>query len=157
MVLAIAMLGPAADRRPMALDASLARVAGLPMFAGLPPARLEWALAHMHLVAVTAGQVVIRQGDQPDLFYVIDDGTVRCDADRRPGVSPRELRRMGATEVFGEIGLLHGVPRTATVTAATDGRLLALGGSDFLELVGYGPGLSSRLIDLYRGASGIRR
>jgi CRP-like cAMP-binding protein len=61
---------------------------------------------------------------------------------------------MGPGEVFGEIGLLRGVPRTATVTAATDGSLLALDGADFLELVNAGPLVRPRLLDLRRGAPG---
>ncbi len=64
------------------------------------------------------------------------------------------LRTMGPGEVFGEIGLLRGVPRTATVTAATAGRLLALDGADFLELVSAGPQVRPRLLDLRRGAPG---
>jgi CRP-like cAMP-binding protein len=56
--------------------------------------------------------------------------------------------------VFGEIGLLRGVPRTATVTALSEGTLYALDGADFAELMGSGPGLGSRLLDVYRGAIG---
>ena len=60
---------------------------------------------------------------------------------------------MGADEVFGELGLMHGTPRTATVTAETDGTLLALPGPAFLELVGSASGLSGRLNDRYRGVT----
>jgi CRP-like cAMP-binding protein len=63
----------------------------------------------------------------------------------------RTLRELGPGDVFGEIGLLRGVPRTATVTALTEGTLFALDGADFAELVGSGPGLGSRLLDVYRG------
>lgn len=52
----------------------------------------------------------------------------------------------------GEIGLLRGVPRMATVTAASDGLLYTLDAEPFAELVGSGPGLGTRLLDLYRGA-----
>jgi CRP-like cAMP-binding protein len=64
----------------------------------------------------------------------------------------RTLRELGPADPFGEIGLLTGSPRTATVTALTDVRLLALGREDFLELVGSGPDLSSSLLSLYRGS-----
>ncbi len=64
------------------------------------------------------------------------------------------LRTEGPGEVFGEIGLLRGIPRTATVTAATDGALLALDGADFLELVNAGALVRPRLLDLRRGAPG---
>ncbi len=66
---------------------------------------------------------------------------------------PVRLRTMGADEVFGEIGLLAGVPRTATVTAEVDGRLLALEGRDFLELVTTGAELGPRLLALHRGGA----
>ena len=58
---------------------------------------------------------------------------------------------MTAGEVFGEIGLLSAVPRTATVTAATDVRLAVLDKNAFLELVSAGPGLTYSLLDLHRG------
>jgi len=62
---------------------------------------------------------------------------------------------MGPDEVFGEIGLLSGVPRTATVTAVAATRLVALAKHDFLELVNSGPGLTYTLLDLHRGGIGV--
>lgn len=60
---------------------------------------------------------------------------------------------MGPGEVFGEIGLLTSAPRTATVIAESDGRLLALDRDGFLGLVNAGPGLTTQLLDRYRGTA----
>jgi CRP-like cAMP-binding protein len=99
---------------------------------------------------VATGTVVIRQGDPADRFYLISEGTLRVTQTADDGEV--ELRGLGPGDVFGEIGLLRRVPRTATVTATSQGVLLALDGPAFAELVGAGPGLSTRLMDLYRGA-----
>jgi MFS family permease len=120
------------------------------IFAGLPPARIEAAARRLVAVPVAAGEVVVRQGDAADRFYLVDAGTLRVTQDR-DGVET-ELRELGPGALFGEIGLLQDVPRTATVTATTPGVLYALDADAFAELVGSGPGLSSRLLDLYRGA-----
>jgi len=95
---------------------------------------------------------VVRQGEPADRFYVISAGSFAVTQVSAKGSDPVALRQLGPDDVFGEIGLLQHSQRTATVTAETDGRLLALAGDRFLELVGSGPGLSSRLLDLYRGA-----
>ncbi len=104
---------------------------------------------------------MIREGDVADRFYLIDEGSFAVTrlvgsepASEAAGGIEEHLRTMGPGEVFGEIGLLRGIPRTATVTAATDGALLALDGADFLELVNAGPLVRSRLLDLRRGAPG---
>jgi MFS family permease len=121
-----------------------------PIFAGLPAARLETAARRLALVGVPEGETVIRQGAQADRFYVVDAGSFRVT--QHDGGAEVELRRLGPGDVFGEIGLLRGIPRTASVTALTDGVLHALDAEAFAELVGSGPGLGSRLLDLYRGA-----
>ena len=150
-VVALLAVGPAAKRTPDPEEALLRRVAGLPLFAGIAPARLEAILGRRRMREVAAGDAILRQGDPPDRFAVIVSG--RFDVTRlEPGAAaPVHLRTMGPDEVFGEIGLLTGVPRTATVTAATDGRLLELEGADFLELVAAGPGVANRFLDLHRG------
>ncbi len=102
---------------------------------------------------VPAGEVVIRQGDEPDDFFVINAGTVEVTQLDESGTA-RVLRRMGAGEFFGEIGLLSRIPRTATVTAIEPLQLIALPGQAFLDLVSTdGPGLTYRLLDLHRGAT----
>lgn len=65
-----------------------------------------------------AGDVIIRQGDVPDRFYVVVEGFV---AVTHRGVNSREhlVAHLTAGDYFGEIGLLEGVERIATVTAVT--------------------------------------
>ena len=135
---------------PPPIDPVRLRLLDQEIFAGLPPARIEAAARRLVTIPVEAGEVVVRQGDVADRFYVIDAGTMKV-TQQRDG-QDAELRELGPGALFGEIGLLRDVPRTATVTAITPGVLYALDADAFGELVGSGPGLSSRLLDLYRGA-----
>ena len=152
-VFALVLAGRTLAQAPLSEDAQhLMRNA---LFAGLTPARLETAARRLQPVTVSPGEVVIRQGDPADRFYVIVDGSFLVTQARGEGESERQLREMGQGEVFGEIGLLTGAPRTATVTATAPGRLLALDGPAFLELVGSGPGLGPRLLDLHRGGASL--
>ncbi len=145
-------LGAAAslDAQP---DVDPARIALLrrTILAGATSARLETAARRMVEVPVPAGSVVIRQGDPADRFYLIEDGRFEVTQVGDDGVE-RTLRELGPADPFGEIGLLTGSRRTATVTSRTDGRLFALERDDFLELVGSGPDLSGSLLALYRGS-----
>ena len=134
-------------------DPGVERFVRLPLFDGLSPASLEQAARHLVRVRVSPGEVVIRQGDPADRFFHILEGSFEVTQTKDPGGAPRFLRTLGPDEVFGEVGLLGGVPRTATVTSAGDGALLSLDGQRFLELVNAGPGLTSRLLDMHRGAS----
>jgi MFS family permease len=145
-----ALVGASASRPPLPFEAALARVASLPLFAGVSPARLELAVSRLQSRRVTAGETIVRQGEVSDRFYVIVDGRFRVT--QLVDAVERDLREMGPDEVFGEIGLLHGGRRTATITALTDGQLLSLDGREFLDLVASSSGLSSRLMELHRGA-----
>jgi CRP-like cAMP-binding protein len=104
-------------------------------------------------VPVRAGEVVIREGEPADRFYIIEAGSFVVDQLDPDTGRARRLRVMGPDEVFGELGLMHGAPRSATVTARTDGRLLALDGPDFLTLLNAGPEISTRMLDRYRASA----
>jgi len=147
-IVGLTLIGSAISRPLSVHEATLGRVLGLPLFAGVSNAGVERALESLVEVPITAGDVVIRQGDGTDRFYVIESGTFVVDRVDEAGVR-RELRRLGADEVFGELGLLSGAPRSATVTATTDGLLLALTAEDFLDLVGRRPSVRGRLMTRY--------
>jgi MFS family permease len=144
----VLLVGSAATREASPFEATLARVARLPIFTGVPAARLEATLGRLRAVQVTAGQTIIREGDPADRFYIIENGRFAVTQQAADG-SVTELRTMGSDEVFGELGLLSGSPRSATVTAASGGTLLELDAPDFLELVGVSGALRGRLLGLY--------
>ena len=148
IVVGVALIGPSITRRLNVHEATLGRVLELPLFAGVSNAAVERALEQLVEVPMAAGDVVIRQGDRADRFYVIESGTVVVTQTDAAG-AVHELRRMGPDEVFGELGLLSGAPRSATVTAATDGLLLALDADAFLDLVGRRPAVRGRLMNRY--------
>jgi CRP-like cAMP-binding protein len=89
---------------------------------------------------VPAGQAVVREGQAGDRFYVIAEGEfdVSCLGGSFPSLADGD--------VFGEIALLRDVPRTATVTARTDGRVFALDRDAFLTAVG-GHRFSAHTVD----------
>ncbi len=102
---------------------------GNPIFAPLPIATLERLSHDLAPLDVPAGRDVIVQGETGDRFYLIDRGEVEVFED---GVW---RRREGPGESFGEIALLHDVPRTATVRTTEPTRLLALDAGQFLLAV----------------------
>ena len=147
-VVGLVLIGPSLTRRLNVHEATLGRVLELPLFAGVSSAAVERALERLVEVPMKAGDVVIRQGDPADRFYVIESGSVVVTQAAADGTT-KELRRMGTDEVFGELGLLSGALRSATVTAATDGLLLALDADAFLDLVGRRAAVRGRLLHRY--------
>jgi MFS family permease len=153
-ILGTALVGGAgAEAGDPELAAVARRVAGLPLFAGIPPFRVASTLARGTTVEVRAGDPIIRQGEPADRFYVILDGTVEVSRSEASGEPARRIRSLGPDDAFGELGLLTGAARSATVTAETPVRLLALDAAVFLELVTAGPELAPRLLVLHRGAA----
>ena len=106
-----------------------AALAALPFFSGLEPQELDRILPHLATVRVPAGATVFREGDPGDRYYVIREGQALVSAQGEP------IRRLGPGEGFGELALLFGRPRSATVTAVTDLALAALGRGEFAWLV----------------------
>lgn len=99
----------------------------------LPPANIDALLRRFERIKVKAGDVVLREGDEGDWYYLIESG--RCDVSRRVGGADLPLAELKAGESFGEEALVAGSLRNATVTMRTNGVLLRLGKQDFIELL----------------------
>ncbi|MGZ8580507.1 MAG: cyclic nucleotide-binding domain-containing protein [Actinomycetota bacterium] len=117
------------DERTVEPERQLSLLRRIPMFAPLPPLDLERIARQLDLIQIVAGTEVIRQADVGDRFYAVDAGSF-------------EIVRDGTTiatavegDYFGEIALLHDVPRTATVRATSDGAVWALDQEEFLATV----------------------
>ncbi len=102
---------------------------GNSIFAPLPLATLERISQDLVPLAVPGDEDVIVQGEIGDRFFLIEEGQVEVFEDGA------FRRNEGPGESFGEIALLHDVPRTATVRTTVDTRLLALDRDQFLLAV----------------------
>jgi MFS family permease len=151
-ILSIGLIGAAATRPESPFEAILARVSKLPLFFGVRSSSLERTLTKLVEVPVAAGAIVVRQGEPADRFYIIVSGSFAVTQLTDAGTEVH-LRRLGPDDVFGELGLLRGGARTATVSAESEGLLLALERADFLALVGRAESLRGRLLGLYEAPS----
>ena len=107
----LVMIGSAADRPVTPYEATISRVIKLPLFAGVSASRLEAAMEQVVEMPVTAGEAVVRQGEPADRFYIIESGAFTVTQAAGTGAEPVVLRKLGADEVFGEIGLLNRTSR----------------------------------------------
>ncbi|HZO63155.1 MAG TPA: cyclic nucleotide-binding domain-containing protein [Gaiellaceae bacterium] len=92
----------------------------IPLFAGLPREKLDLLVRTADVVEVPAGTRVIREGEPGHEFFAIAEGEVEISQ------AGQAIGCEGAGDVFGEIALLHRVPRTATVTTTAPSRLWVL-------------------------------
>jgi hypothetical protein len=123
------------ERRAVVPVRELAIMRRNPIFLPLPAPQLEAVARRAVWLTVPAGTELIREGEPGDRFYVLAAGRLRV---VRGGIFMREITTPG--EGIGEIALLHGVPRTATVTATADSTLLAVDRAPFLAAVTGHPG-----------------
>jgi CRP-like cAMP-binding protein len=80
-------------------------------------------------IVAEAGQVLTREGDTGHEFFVVVDGSATA------SIGDRRIADLGPGSFFGELALLDGGPRTATVTASSPMNLLVLSRREFCELI----------------------
>jgi len=104
-------------------------------FERIPPGNIQAIFMRMQPVNFNAGDVVIKQGDPGDFFYVITKG--RCNVTRETPLNKDgiKLAELEAGDTFGEESLISESSRNATVSMITDGSLMRLGKEDFKTLL----------------------
>jgi CRP-like cAMP-binding protein/Fe-S-cluster-containing dehydrogenase component len=130
---------------------------GVPMFAELSPEFIERLKRSVELVRFAPGQIIARQGEPADSFYLVRIGFVKI-AEEYPG-GELVLAYLSRGDYFGEIGLLGGGIRTATCTALDHVELVRISADDFREMVERFPGVRSGLqtVASERQAANARR
>lgn len=103
----------------------------------------------LHPMTFKEGEVIIKEGESGDVFYIIEEGEVICTQQHSPETSPIEVCRLTKGSYFGEIALLTNRPRQATVTASGYVKCLALERKTFKRVMGPLVDLLKRNISLY--------
>ncbi len=106
---------------------------GVPMFADLSPDFIEHLKESVELQRYAPGQIISRQGDPADCFYLVRIGFVKI-SENYPG-GELVLAYLSRGDYFGEIGLLGGGVRTATCTALDHVELVRISGDDFRQMI----------------------
>ena len=122
-----------------AVDEQAALLREVPLFASLPDARLRELAALARPVSLPAGVVLFERGDPGDALYVIRHGRLEVVVDGEV------VREAGRGEVLGELALLTGEPRNATVRARRDSELYAVRRAD-LDVLLADPGSARALV-----------
>jgi CRP-like cAMP-binding protein len=121
------------------MDRKLELLRDVPLFADLDSQSLDAVGVLAKEVVAPAGEVLLREGEPGDTFFVIVDGAVRVE---RAGGAERILSAGG---FFGEIALLEGGTRTATATCETLCRLLRIERHEFERLLASFPHIARRI------------
>jgi CRP/FNR family transcriptional regulator, cyclic AMP receptor protein len=127
---------------PPARDDRLEQLQRVPLFSGFSENELRRLADLSRMVEVPAGTMVTQMGEPGDSFFVIVDGSA---AVRTPVGAGDQLE---PGDFFGEMSLLDGEPRSATITATTDLRLLIVDRPHFWRLLDETPDLIRRILVL---------
>ncbi len=104
-------------------------------FHRIPPANIQAIFMRMQRLDAKAGDVIIKQGDDGDYFYVIVKG--KCVVTRETPLNKAgiKLAELGMGDTFGEEALIADAKRNASITMLTDGALMRLAKDDFRTLL----------------------
>jgi CRP-like cAMP-binding protein len=110
-------------------DARVARLKAVPLFAGCTPKQIQFIATQVEDMDFATGRVLCKEGQSGADFFVLLSGA--ADVTRKG----RKIAKMAPGDFFGEIALVDGGPRTATVTTTAPSRCLVLGPRQFQNVL----------------------
>jgi len=131
--------------RERVLDGVLARSR---LFRSLPRTARERVAGQLVPISVEAGQPIVTEGTPGATLYILQRGEVRVATARSKRGKDVQLAVLRPHEVFGDLALILGTARTASVTAQTDAELLCLEKKDLESLLAHNPKVRAELIDI---------
>lgn len=125
---------------PLRKNAKIELIKGVPLFSSCSKKELEAIAAQADELVVPAGKTLTKEGDRGREFIVIVDGAAEV---RKKG---RRLNLLGSGDFLGEIALISGGPRTATVTTTAETDLLVLTDRAFAQLTRKMPSINASVL-----------
>lgn len=122
-----------AQARQAGLEPRIRLLLGCDLFAAVPEGAVDQLAGAAEEIDVPAGAAVVAEGEAADAFYVVMAGRLEVTARGDRDDDVHHLATLGKGDYFGEIGLIEGIPRTATVVAAEPTHLLRCDGQAFLD------------------------
>jgi potassium-dependent mechanosensitive channel len=113
----------------------------VPLFEELDDSELQALAESMRERQFAAGETLSSEGSPPDSFYVVESGTANV------SVAGEPRGTIGPGDYFGEIALMMGSERTATITAASQLRCHGLSALDFRDIVEANPTIAWKLAE----------
>lgn len=97
-------------------------------------------------VSIPAGTRLVTQGEDPEYFFIIQTGKVKVFRETEDGIRT-DLTELGAGAYFGEVALVTGQPRTASVETVEDSQLVKVSKAEFDHLLDHNPQLARHIIN----------
>jgi CRP/FNR family cyclic AMP-dependent transcriptional regulator len=119
-----------------------------PVFRVLGPELIERLASYAHTRAVTAGTTIFAKGDVGASLFAVCAGTVKI-SNRSLDGKDAVFNLINVGEIFGEIALLDGRPRTADALAMTDCELMVIDRREFVPLVESRPDIALKIIEVF--------
>ncbi|XXT23084.1 mechanosensitive ion channel family protein [Sorangium sp. So ce429] len=115
--------------------------------AALPPPLLDRLATLSKTCLYMVGEVVIRQGAAGHELFIVQSGEVSVIVGREGG-STAEVARLGPGKFFGEMSLMTGEPRSATIQAVSDCELVKVDKAAFQEILAAAPGIAEKITEV---------
>jgi CRP/FNR family transcriptional regulator, cyclic AMP receptor protein len=122
-------------------DQKIDRLAQVPLFSACTKKELRELAKITTDASASAGQILCKENETGSECYIVVDGQAAVT------IGGQHVATIKSGGFFGEMALLDGGPRIATVTAATDMDLLVLSRREFLELIDQVPSVTRRLLE----------
>jgi CRP/FNR family cyclic AMP-dependent transcriptional regulator len=122
-------------------NAKIELIKRVPLFGGLSKRELDEVAGIADELAMDAGSELTHEGAAGHEFLVLVEGTADV---RRKG---RKVNTLGSGDFLGEIALITGVPRTATVTTTAPARMLVITARDFRSLLRRTPSIQLKVLE----------
>ena len=130
-------------------------IKSVPVFSSMPADFIAYLRDRVELIRYSPGEVIVRQGDAADAFYLVRLGFVKV-SERHPG-GDVVLNYLGRGSYFGEMGLLGGGIRTATCTALDHVDVVRIAGGDFNLMLSRFPAIRAGLEQVARDRADMNR